>query len=199
MTQKRNLLKRGNHKLSTKIGIWTLPRSTCIGAGSCKLWCYGKKFEKCKNVIESRAWKLDQISKADFVERMIVEILKRKFKYIRVHECGDFPDQQYVKKWIDIASKLPKVIFFTYTKSYGELDFSNMPKNFIVFQSLGSRWDSKIDWSKNTARVIEKGKGAASGEYLCPYGSPQFKKCGETCLFCMSGLSQTKHVAFHRH
>ena len=49
-----NILKKGNHKLSRSIGIWTLPRHTCIGAGICKKYCYAKKMENMPNVKISR-------------------------------------------------------------------------------------------------------------------------------------------------
>jgi Pyruvate/2-oxoacid:ferredoxin oxidoreductase delta subunit len=56
----RKLLKRGNHKLSSKIGVWTLPRHTCRGAGLCAKFCYAKKMEMFKNVQESREWRYMQ-------------------------------------------------------------------------------------------------------------------------------------------
>lgn len=194
------LLKRGNLKLSSKIGIWTLPRSTCIGMGKeCAKWCYGKKMEKIPSVQKSREWKLEQSKSPDFVLNMVAEIKKRKFSMVRIHEVGDYSNQAYLNRWFYIASLCPDTIFFTFTKAFSLLDFSGAPINFIIFQSYGSNHDEQIDYSKNTAKVVEKDYTPKEGEFVCPYGSSTFKKCGESCLICMSNPKEVKHIVFHKH
>lgn len=196
----KNLLKRGNHKLSSKQGVWTLPRSTCIGAGICAKFCYAKKMENMPNVRISRAWKLEQTKSSDFKSRIIAEIRKRKFKVIRIHESGDFYCQAYVDTWKDIARSIPEITFYSFTKAF-QLDlWSNLPSNFIIIQSYGSKFDEKIDREKNTSRVIDDCKEMSIMEYLCPYHDKEhFTKCGECCNYCMRTDGQVKHVAFLKH
>jgi len=194
----RKLLKRGNHKLSTKQGIWTLPRSTCIGAGECRKYCYAKKMENMPNVRESRLWKLEQTKRKDFVERIVKEVQGRKIEIIRIHEAGDFYSQGYLEKWFEIAKKLPEVRIYTFTKAF-ELDFTNTPENLVIIQSYGSRYDNKINKMGNTSRVIESYTELRKIEFLCPYHEKTFTKCGEYCQYCFDKKHKVKHVAFLKH
>lgn len=193
------LLKRGNHKLSSKIGIWTLPRSTCIGAGECAKWCYAKKMETMPNVYKSRLWRLAQTLCSDFVDRMVDEIQRHKFQVIRIHESGDFSTQDYVEKWFEIARQCPNVTFFAFTKAYGLLNLDVSPSNFIILQSFGSNHDNLIDYSKSTARVINDISELKMTEYLCPYHDKEhFVACGESCSYCIQ-KGRVLHVAFFKH
>lgn len=196
----RELLKRGNHKLSSKQGVWTLPRSTCIGAGICAKFCYAKKMENMPNVRISRAWKLEQTKGSDFKSRIIAEIRKRKFKVIRIHESGDYYCQAYVDTWKDIARSIPEITFYSFTKAF-QLDlWSNLPSNFIIIQSYGSKFDEKIDSTKSTGRVIEKLTDLRITDYLCPYyHHVEGFKCGKDCSYCFSQEPKVKQVAFIMH
>lgn len=193
---------RGNHKLSSKQLIWSLPRGkTCIGAGSCLHWCYEIKIEKrFPNARKSRERNLAFAKSKEFVPKIIAYIRKSKKKIVRIHESGDYFSQEYFDKWRSIAEKLPNVQFYSFTKSF-QLDlWTNLPKNFVVIQSYGSRYDKKIDTSKNTARVIESEKELKENEFLCPYhDKAHFKKCGETCSYCFDKIHKVKHIAFLKH
>jgi ferredoxin len=190
------LLKKGNHKLSKKIGIWTLPRTTCVGAGECAKFCYAKIFETMPQVKAYRINKLQKSKSLSFVSEMVKEIKDNKVKKLRIHESGDFYNQGYLNKWKEIANQCKGTIFLTYTKSFNlNLD---TPENFILFQSYGSKWDDKIDTSRNTAIVVKDVKDKPKGYYLCPYGQENFKKCLDSCKYCYSKKG-IKHVAFLLH
>ena len=192
------LLKCGNKKLSNKIGIWNLPRSTCINAGVCKDYCYAKSFENMKYPKKFRESRLE-ISKTDLFEKlMIAEIKNNKFKYIRIHESGDYYSIKYFVKWINIAKACPNVTFLSFTKSFNILDLNGLPNNFTIFQSYGSKTDSEIDVNLNTARVIDNINQLNSNEFLCPYHDKAFTKCGEYCNYCWT-LGVNKKVAFLKH
>jgi len=192
------LLKCGNHKLSKSIGIFTLPRTTCIGKGECDSFCYAKIFETMPSVINYRNHKL-KISKYKSFESLMAKAIENSnFKKIRLHESGDFYNQIYLDKWKRITAKFPNIKFLAYTKAL-DLDlWSNLPKNFIIFQSYGGNKDYLIDNSKPTARVIGNAKDITLNEFLCKYGQSNFKKCGETCNYCYSNI-KNKHVAFVLH
>ena len=192
------LLKNGNHKLSSSIAIWNLPRTTCIGKGECYNFCYAKKFESMPQSIHYKNFRLSLAKEQLFDKLISLEIQYKNYKKIRIHECGDFFNQEYLDKWIQVAKDNPRVLFLAYTKAL-ILDFNNAPKNFIVFQSYGGKWDDMIDESRNTARVVLCNNDKRKNEYVCPYGQSDFTKCGEVCNYCFSKCNKAKHVAFVMH
>jgi hypothetical protein len=45
--------------------------------------------------------------------------LKRQFaRVVRVHVAGDFYDEDYTQKWLEVIQELPHVQFFAYTRSW---------------------------------------------------------------------------------
>lgn len=197
----RPLLTYGNHKLSKRQAIWTLPAGiTCLGAGECAKWCYSRKAERCyKNVRESRLWKLAISKDSLFVPYMTNTILNSGRMIVRIHQDGDFYSQEYLEKWKEVARLCPDVRFYAFTKSF-ELDlWTDLPENLVIIQSYGSRYDEKIDAKKNTARVVDDISEVKKGEYLCPYHKKTFTKCGESCNYCFRKSKKVKHVVFLKH
>jgi len=137
----------------------------------------------------------------DFVklmtERLRREVAKGR-NILRLHQDGDFYSQEYLEKWKTIARNVPEVTIYCYTKSF-HLDWSGLPRNMIVIQSYGSKWDHLIDREGNTARVVNSGEEVNEGEFLCPYHRKDFTKCGEYCRYCMERNGKPKHVVFLRH
>lgn len=71
-----------------------------------------------------------------------------KSKVFRIHEGGDFFSADYMKAWIDVAKRLPSMIFYTHTTS---LNFwislkSSIPKNMRLIASM----------DKNNEELIHK-------------------------------------------
>ena len=194
-----NLLKKGNHKLSKQVGIFTLPTHTCIGSGICRKFCYADKgYTRFKKCVQSRENKFNISRQENFIELITTEIKKmKKIKAIRIHESGDFYSQEYLNKWKYIAKQFPNLIFQCYTKSFILDLWSNLSENFIIFQSLGGKFDNKVDLTKNTARV-DILKKIDVDEFICPYSNSDFTKCFEYCNECFD-TKNFKHVVFHIH
>jgi len=198
-------LTHGNHKLSSKIIIFTLPSGiTCPGKGECAKWCYSQKAEKLyPQVIAARKRNFEASKQPDFKSKMI-EALQWEMKHgrniLRLHQDGDIWCSSYWELWKDIAKRLPKLTIFCYTKSHHLPNlWTNLPKNIILIQSYGSKFDQLIDYRKSTARVIDKVIEAKKGEYVCPYfQKTKGFKCGESCTYCMQRTG-IKHVCFLRH
>jgi hypothetical protein len=74
---------------------------------------------------------------------------------IRVHDSGDFYNQEYVDKWADIARANPDKKFYAYTKSL-HLDLKKLHNitNFHVIQSVGGDHDDKVDTKMPHAYVF---------------------------------------------
>ena len=159
LTLSENNLKLVPNK-DTKFLIWNLPsKITCpFATEMCKRFCYAVKAENnYPDVLPSRLKHLAQSKEADFVERMIFTIeahlTRPSYKnakkiIVRIHESGDFYNQVYANKWIEIAEHFKtdkRIVFMAYTKSlvffcnsiYSDIR-KPIPKNMIIRFSI---WD----------------------------------------------------------
>lgn len=179
-----SLLQKGNRKLPASTGIFNLPRaSTCPGRTAyCQKVCYAGKAERMyKAVLPYRTRMLTLTKLPTFAGLMTAEIIKSKCSVIRIHEAGDFYEQAYLDKWLEIARALPAVQFYCYTKSY-MLDFSTRPGNFVARLSLDPT-SHPLAWSKlpgfdGEAWTVPKKSTEKSDVFVCP-GS-----C-KTCDYCL--------------
>ena len=136
----------GNKKLPAETLIVNITSATnCpserFGFCRCSKVCYAKKCEriykayKQKNeLIESFMYLWDDKDIKAFLLRYIL-YAPIKIKYVRLNEAGDFPDQQSVNRWSNIANWLCKVFNIkTYCYTCREdLDFTDV--NFVVNSS----------------------------------------------------------------
>jgi hypothetical protein len=76
---------------------------------------------------------------------MDIEINKKKADAVRIHDSGDFYNNEYIEKWVNIAMLNPNVNFYAYTKSIPLFKGRNLPKNMDVIFSFGSKKDELID------------------------------------------------------
>jgi len=109
---------------NTKVGVlpsFSLPvLKTCPGKTEfCSRLCYGLRgrFARQK-MIDLYQSNLEASKQADFVERIVREILKAKAEVFRLHVVGDFYSVEYVEKWLEIADRLRDVKFFGSTRSW---------------------------------------------------------------------------------
>jgi len=159
-------MKKTSKENNTKIFNFSIPayktkegKVTCPFAKDCIKYCYAQKgnytrFPKIADLMEKKY----NISKQDnFVNLMTNEIIKKKAKYIRIHDSGDFYSIKYLLKWVDIANANKEVIFYAYTKSIKFFKGAvNIPKNFKVIFSEGSKTDNLINTLKDRhARIFK--------------------------------------------
>lgn len=213
---KKIYLSTGNRKLKSskdvKFLIWNLPAiKTCpFATEHCKALCYAVKAERMyKEVLSCRENNLAESKKKSFVMDMysvISDYLRKpSYKatnkiYFRIHESGDFYNQEYFDKWVDISRAFPNVTFLAYTKSirYVLDTEKKIPENMIIRFSL---WDD----TKATEKAI------ADNLQLCTYTAEHLtqeavnklgdrfcecKDCG-TCRKCYS--KEVKHIVTEIH
>lgn len=151
---KRNS-KLAKNPLKT-IGFGIPAGKTCPKAGECTKFCYAKQGAYTwSSTINARQHNLNCAMNDRFVQSATCDLIKMKnVEAIRIHDSGDFYSQKYLNKWIQIAEAIPHKIFYAYTKSL-HLDFSQIPSNFIVIQSMGGKLDRMIDTSKPHAIVFK--------------------------------------------
>jgi hypothetical protein len=159
-----NLLGTGNSKLKTtskhfdiKIFNFSIPagndkitgKITCPFAGKCLADCYAKKgFYNMPNVEKALSERHKATRDANFVERIDTELIKatnKKQVYVRIHDSGDFYSPNYFQKWLEIARLNPSVRFYAYTKSHSFIRGIELPENFDLIFSFGSKNDELIN------------------------------------------------------
>jgi hypothetical protein len=160
----QNLLGNGNTKLqktakefNVRIFNFSIPagndkksgKITCPFAGSCLKLCYAKRGMYRFGNVERALTKRYEASKEDnFVELIsneLSKVKKDKQTYVRIHDSGDFYSPTYFQKWLTIAKNNPSVRFYAYTKSHCFIRGIELPENFDLIFSLGSKNDELIN------------------------------------------------------
>ena len=138
----------------------------CFGAGACKNPCYARQgFYTMATVAEPREFNLEQSKGPDFVRHAVADLASIKQSIIRIHDSGDFYSQEYLDKWATVAGFYPHKTFYAYTKSL-KLDFSKLPHNFRIVQSMGGKFDTMIDVSRPHSRIFATHEARIAAGYF---------------------------------
>jgi hypothetical protein len=162
-----NLLGKGNSKLvktakefGVRIFNFSIPagndkksgKITCPFAGSCLKLCYAKRgmyrFGNVERALTKRYEASKQENFVDTITNELTKVKKDKQIYVRIHDSGDFYSPTYFAKWLEIAKNNPSVRFYAYTKSHSFIRGIDLPENFDLIFSLGSKNDELIDQEK---------------------------------------------------
>lgn len=146
LTQNSKLAKTSELSNAKVFNFGIPAQSTCIGATTCKAYCYASKgFYKFRNTAAAFERRLEQTKQDDFPLMMLTNIIEKKLTHVRIHDSGDFYNREYLNKWLAVIDALPHVHFYAYTKSIPLFKGLTLPENFTVIYSLGGRWDDLID------------------------------------------------------
>jgi hypothetical protein len=159
-----NLLGKGNSKLvktakefNVRIFNFSIPagndkksgKITCPFAGSCLKLCYAKRgMYRFGNVERALTKRYEASKQENFVQTItdeLAKVKKDKQTYVRIHDSGDFYSPAYFAKWLEIARLNPSVRFYAYTKSHSFIRGIELPENFDLIFSLGSKNDELIN------------------------------------------------------
>ena len=153
------LLTSGNAKLKKTaklnkciIKVFSLPAGgTCPFAGACKNWCYATTGNYCFPTVKAKHLNNFRISCsvsfADAIWGELKEIVakaKGKKVWVRLHDTGDFYNDDYTNNWLTIMRKVPNVEFYAYTKSHPLFKKKIIPANFTLLPSVGGTCDKDI-------------------------------------------------------
>jgi hypothetical protein len=205
----------GNTKLGKLIWGWTLPvsRLICIGMTKvCEAICYA--LCGCflfANVRNSHMRNYEESLTDDFVANMNVDIRRNFAKIVRVHVGGDFYSVEYVRKWIEIVQANPKVVFYTYTRSWRDPEIYRFLLKLARESNFYMWWSCDRDTGKpprsvfaRTAYLMENEcdlppyevdlvfrdktssvlKYTPKGSLVCPYDNGITKTTCSTCQIC---------------
>ena len=176
-------MKKTSIKNNTKIYNFSIPayktktgKVVCPFAGGCQKYCYAQKgnYTRFPIVQELMEQKYKITKQENFIPLMNKEIRKKKAKYIRIHDSGDFYSIEYLNKWIQIANTNKEVIFYAYTKSIPFFKGAKqgkpivkVPKNLKIIFSEGSKRDILINNNTDRhARIFKSKELLAAAGYV---------------------------------
>ena len=152
---------------------WTCPGATMclakVGRESGKLTdgpdatvrCFSASQEAVYPTVRAIRWhnfdRLKQAGGSAGLAGLILESLPADAKRVRVHVSGDFFSQAYFNAWMIVAEAKPEVTFYAYTKSvpFWVSRLGNIPANFKLNASVGSRWDALAqDAELKSAKIV---------------------------------------------
>lgn len=142
-------------------------QNTCPGALACRAVCYAKQGRYAMaNVIEARKYNLDMSLRADFVDMVVADLKRfRKVNTVRIHDSGDFYNEEYYNKWCEIAKAMPHLTFYTYTKTINMNLWANKPENFKLTQSLGGKHDKLVNLNMPHSRIFSDNDARVNAGY----------------------------------
>ena len=134
---------------------------TCPLAGKCVKYCYAQKGAYIWSNVSPAFENRFSITKQDnFIDLVIKEINKKKIDFVRVHDSGDYYSKKYLLKWFEIAKKMPKVKFYSYTNNVNQIKKlykkNEIPRNYDFIFSDGGKQVHLIDTIKDRHAKVFK-------------------------------------------
>jgi len=146
-----------NEYYSDEVFAFNLPVGhTCPGAKEClvkvnretgkqknssdQYKCYAAAAERFPGVREHRWQNLEECKNGD------LPVPPKEARRVRIHESGDFFNQQYFDNWLAVCVSRPKDEFWAYTKSllYWQRRIGEIPQNLQLTASYGGTHDDLI-------------------------------------------------------
>lgn len=128
-----------------------LPQTT--GTEAPEFRCFAACSEKYPAVRDLRWHNFELLRACDFSDHTELAALifnslmaAPKKDLIRIHESGDFWTEIYMRAWIEVATLLPDIKMYAYTKSLGMWQslYDYIPDNFYLTASYGGTLDYMI-------------------------------------------------------
>lgn len=191
----------GNAKMSIPLFSIT-PRATCPGRTKlCSKYCYGMKAYRMFEQTRDKRHRCTELTMTDgFVDIITGELKNSLIPYVRIHESGDFYDQVYLDKWIEIAKRLPDRKFLAFTKSF-HLDFSQVPENMVIYLSLWVDTDMNSipeSLKKYRKAYVNMTYKKYKGKYT-DFIPKTAKRCSGLCDQCLICFNNNSDVYFDIH
>lgn len=160
----KKLLSQNSELRPDGIFNWSLPAfaiklndgtnfNVCPNAGACAPYCYARNgtylFSNVRGRhIQNLEYTLYHLE--EWQQQMLSEVQHKKMigKHVRIHDAGDFYNDEYLLAWLEIARQTPDVTFYCYTKEvsrFKRLVEPNCPANFRYLYSMGGKEDHLVD------------------------------------------------------
>jgi hypothetical protein len=146
-------LKKTSKELGVRVFNFGIPayksasgKLTCPFAKDCVKYCYAQKGAYIWGNVSPAFERRYEATKLDtFVDLMTQEVQRKKVDFLRIHDSGDYYSPAYLEKWLQIARNNPQTKFYSYTKSVPLFENVELPENFDVIFSQGSKVDFLIE------------------------------------------------------
>jgi hypothetical protein len=128
----------------------------CPGANVCKIGCFARQSRFLYDEVQmNRFARLEFTTHPDFVETLAAELIRRRFRFVRIHDSGDFYSPEYRDRWYEIIRRVEAAKigtkFWAYTKSIPLFKSSptawrpGKPESLRLIFSVGGKADHWID------------------------------------------------------
>ena len=162
-------LKKMIRKLGLVLKTFTLPAGwTCPAAKDCLsranretgkitdgpdtvFRCFAASAEATYPSLRKMVWHNFELIKqtldggVDALADLICASLPDKFDIMRVHVGGDYFSKKYLQAWIEVATRNPDKIFYSYSKSLHFFADVARPDNLVLTASRGGKYDEMIE------------------------------------------------------
>lgn len=175
--------KGKNSKLSKDVAIFNLPAiKTCPNSETCRDTCYARQAEECYKECrvqrESNYTTAKQATKTEFFEYIMNELDKNKAKIVRLHESGDFFNDEYIGKWLMIIKENPNIQFYGYTKVKNALILNEFKNCNIIYSFVNGLRNYGTQMYCNALNL-------AYNAFICPHENQKHFCMGE-CKECLT-------------
>ena len=154
--------------------------------------CFQSSLELVRPTVRAVRWKnFDLIKKKSSEE--LTELILKSLKYhernvrgihiLRIHDSGDFFNQNYFDGWLGAVRRRPEILFYAYTKAipFWKARKNQIPPNLRLIASRGGTADDQIEDDFRQAIIvsgmddaIEKNLNVDVNEFLAIFGEGDF-------------------------
>ena len=152
-----------------------------------------------------------------FIDLMTEEIEYYKYEDLRIHSYGEFYENEYIEKWIEIINKCKDTRFYAYTRAWSDdlidnsllLSLSKL-HNMVLYQSFDHTMDStKLIRKLPIATMGYDEKDKELPDWMrqrkivyCPATKNRLEglreiHCNQPCKICMIGKSDV-YIPIHK-
>lgn len=146
---------------------------TCPNASQCAIGCYARQGRYAMpNVKQAQETRLALTKSPEFISTINNELAKTKaVKIVRIHDSGDFYNENYLASWESIALANPKIQFYAYTKMVELVKkhqaLKLIPNNLKIIFSYGGKQDDLIVKNIDAhSRVFSSLKELKAAKYI---------------------------------
>lgn len=185
----KNLMSNGNRKCKNML-IFNLPAvKSCPEHKDCSKDCYALKAERMYKTAKARRENNFKLAKKDLNGlslQLREQLNKTKLTVCRIHESGDYFNQEYLDMWVNIARDYPSTKFFGFTKTRRIHDFSvadSLPNINILDSYIYGKY-----LNFGNKEYVYNLAGKDPNIYICPgSAAPNAIHCNDPCRYCIDG------------
>jgi hypothetical protein len=158
LTQNSELREEGIYNWTLPAWVVTLPNgrrfNVCPHAGACAKLCYARNgtylFPAVREAHTRNLLMLLDGRLPRWERRMTAELAQPRYhgRHVRIHDSGDFFNEEYLTAWLRVMAASPHVAFYAYTKEvamFRRVVEPAPPSNFRWVYSLGGSQDHMVD------------------------------------------------------